>query len=139
MKDVTEENIDKAFNAPNFSLKKIQHYLKIYKQLLIKGGYDNAKQQISDLELKLFKFAHAQNKQSQWFAFFRRSYYDNLAEVSWRDISANSKSINYGYSGSRTLEVLKTLGWFKDSKLTGFAPENLDKAEQSLSSNEIFY
>ena len=121
-----------------FLLKKIQHYIKIYKQLLIKGGYDNAKEQISDIQLKLFKFAHAQNKKSQWFSIFRRSYYDNLSKISWRDVVANSTGSNYGYSGTRTSEVLKTLGWFKDSKLTGLAPEQLKEDTQELESNNLF-
>lgn len=136
MKDLTEEKINDAFKEPNFSIKKIQQHIKIYKTLLIKGGYDNADELLANMELRLFKFAHQQSKKSQWLSFFRRSYFDNFANFSWLEIAANVSGKNFGYSGFRTTEVLKTLGWLKNESLTELAPRSLIENLNELKASE---
>ena len=132
MKDVTEDRINQAFNDPSFSIKKIQHYIKIYRVLLHKGGYDDEQEALSNIRLRLFRFAHNQHKETQWFSFFRRSYYDNLTNISWADIAANMNGKNFGYSGTRTNQVLTTLGWLDDGNLSSLAPPELQSRSELI-------
>ena len=133
MKDETLDKINQGFANPNFSIKELQNNIKIYKQLLVKGGYDKAEESIARIELKLFRFAHHQHKKNQWFSFFRRSYFDNFSAespASWRDVAANMHAGNYGYSGERTISVLNELGWHKEGQWTSVAPKELfDKSQ----------
>lgn len=134
MKDVTEEHIEKALLDPKFPLKSLQHYLKVYRILLEKGGYDNYDELISKMRLRVFKFAHQQQRSTEWFSFFRRSYYDNISSLNWTDIAANVNGKNFGYSGQRTAKVLKNLGWLSDSGFTELAPETLRQTAEEIKS-----
>ena len=131
MKSVTERELEKAFKDKYFTAQNIQSYIEAYKFLLEEGGYEDADQQVSNMGLRLFKFAHEQNRRAQWFSFFRRSYFDNLPSLDWSDIVRNAFSMNLGYSGNRTREVLISLGWFENGRLTSLAPAQLlEKFEQ---------
>lgn len=122
MKHISEKELDKAFTDPNFSIQQIQQYIKVYKNLLVKGGYSDADELIASYQMRLFLFAHQQQRQGQWFQFFRRSYYDDLQQVNWSDIAANAHSANFGYKGERTKKVLEMLGWLEEGEATNLAP-----------------
>lgn len=136
MKDETLSRINRGFADPNFSIRTLQHYIRLYKELLIKGGYDKAEDKISEVELQLFRFAHAQYKQSQWCSFFRRSYFDNFDTPdnhqlpTWHNVAVNMRGGSHCYTGVRTRKVMKELGWTKDDQWTNIAPKMLINCEE---------
>lgn len=132
MKKETLERINAGFADLQTPTTELQHMIRIYKELLIKGGYDKAEDKVAEIELQLFRFAHQKYRQSQWCSWFRRSYFDNFkANISptWRDIAMHLKGGNYGYSGARTKAVMQELGWLKQGRWTELAPKELIHSE----------
>lgn len=138
MKEFTEQKLEESFSDPAFSVKKLQHYIKVYQRLLIKGGYQAADEEIAHKQLKVFYFAYHAHRRNQFFSFFRRCYFTSLDKLSWQQISMHCHGRHKGYSGKRTREVLHTLGWLCDDELTELAPKELrqqwlmDRADSTL-------